>query len=142
MRFFRRAHSDNAVRARVERALELAELSHQAQTVASEMSYGEQRQLEIAMMLATEPEILLLDEPMAGMGHEESERTVALIKRLAREHTVILIEHDMDAVFAVAERLTVMVNGEVLESGTPEQIRSSGAVKEAYLGDETLEAVT
>ena len=107
--------------------------------LASAISHGEQRQLEIAMMLATEPELLLLDEPMAGMGAEESERVVALIKRLAGDHTVILIEHDMDAVFAVADSLTVMVDGEVLESGAPETIRNSAAVKEAYLGEEMLE---
>ena len=134
-----RAHADRTVRDRTERAMELAGLTQRADFLASEMSHGEQRQLEIAMMLATEPKILLLDEPMAGMGAEESERVVELIKRLAGEHTVILIEHDMDAVFAVADRLTVMVNGELLESGPPDAIRNSAAVKEAYLGEEMLE---
>lgn len=100
------------------------------------MSYGEQRQLEIGMMLATEPELLLLDEPLAGMGSEEAVQVVELLKRLAADHTLILIEHDMDAVFAVADLLTVMVNGRVLETGTVEQIRASKAVREAYLGDE------
>lgn len=139
LRFLRPAHADRTVRDRTERAMELAGLTQRADFLASEMSHGEQRQLEIAMMLATEPKILLLDEPMAGMGAEESERVVELIKRLAGEHTVILIEHDMDAVFAVADRLTVMVNGELLESGPPDAIRNSAAVKEAYLGEEMLE---
>ena len=100
------------------------------------MSYGEQRQLEIGMMLATQPRLLLMDEPMAGMGKEESEMLVQLIKDLAKDYTLLLIEHDMDAVFAVANRLTVMVNGRVLETGTPDQIRSSQQVQEAYLGSE------
>ncbi|MEX0922661.1 MAG: ABC transporter ATP-binding protein [Rhodovibrionaceae bacterium] len=139
LRFLRPAHRDESVRARTERAMELAGLTARATDLASEISHGEQRQLEIAMMLATEPEILLLDEPMAGMGLEESERVVALIKRLAGDHCVILIEHDMDAVFAVADRLTVMVDGAVLESGAPDAIRNSAAVKEAYLGEEMLE---
>ncbi len=139
LRFLRPAHSNAVVRARAERAMELAGLSPRAGVLASAISHGEQRQLEIAMMLATEPELLLLDEPMAGMGAEESERVVALIKRLAGDHTVILIEHDMDAVFAVADSLTVMVDGTVLESGAPETIRNSAAVKEAYLGEEMLE---
>ena len=139
LRFLRPAHSDRTVRARTERAMELSGLTARAEFLASEISHGEQRQLEIAMMLATEPEILLLDEPMAGMGAEESDRVVELIKTLADEHCVILIEHDMDAVFAVADRLTVMVNGELLESGPPDAIRNSAAVKEAYLGEEMLE---
>ena len=139
LRFLRAAHRDRTVRERTERAMELAGLTLRAEFLASEISHGEQRQLEIAMMLATEPKILLLDEPMAGMGAEESERVVELIKRLAGEHTVVLIEHDMDAVFAVADRLTVMVNGELLESGRPDAIRNSAAVKEAYLGEEMLE---
>lgn len=99
------------------------------------MSYGEQRQLEIGMMLATKPQLLLMDEPMAGMGKEESEMLVELIKELSQEYALLLIEHDMDAVFAVADKLTVMVNGSVLETGTPEQIKSSQQVQEAYLGE-------
>ena len=86
------------------------------------------------MMLATEPELLLLDEPLAGMGREESLRVIELLRALAVDHTLILIEHDMDAVFAIAEDLTVMVNGQVLETGTPEQIRASPEVQRAYLG--------
>ncbi|MEM7442176.1 MAG: ABC transporter ATP-binding protein [Pseudomonadota bacterium] len=103
---------------------------------ASALSHGEQRQLEIAMTLATKPSALLLDEPLAGMGPEETERMVGLLKSLVPGHAVILVEHDMDVVFSVADQLTVMVNGQVLESGTPEVIRSSEAVREAYLGGE------
>lgn len=139
LRFFRPAEREESVRARAERAMAIAGLTTLAEVEAAAMSHGEQRQLEIAMMLATEPEILLLDEPMAGMGPEESRRVVELIQELAAAHTVILIEHDMDAVFAIADRITVMHNGEVLESGTPEAIRNSPEVREAYLGEETFE---
>ena len=88
------------------------------------------------MTLATRPRILLLDEPLAGMGGEESARMVELLQKLKCAHAMMLVEHDMDAVFALADRLTVMVNGSVLESGTPDQIRASAAVQEAYLGSE------
>jgi branched-chain amino acid transport system ATP-binding protein len=117
-------------------AMEAAGLAHRAGRVAATLSHGEQRQLEIAMCLATRPRILLLDEPLAGMGPHESQRMVELIKKLAGDHAIMLIEHDMDAVFAVAHKLTVMVNGEVIESGTPEQVRASPAVQLAYLGGE------
>ena len=117
-------------------ALELCGLNSRRDSLASSMSYGEQRQLEIGMMLATEPELLLLDEPLAGMGSEESLQVIELLRRLAEKHTLILIEHDMDAVFSIADQLTVMVNGRILETGTVEQIRSSQAVQEAYLGVE------
>jgi branched-chain amino acid transport system ATP-binding protein len=126
------------VNRRAEAALEAAGLTHRAQRVAATLSHGEQRQLEIAMCLATQPRVLLLDEPLAGMGPHESQRMVELIKKLTRDHAIMLIEHDMDAVFALAHRLTVMVNGEVLESGTPEQVRSSPAVQAAYLGGEEM----
>jgi len=135
MRFFRPASRLKAVRERTEKALELCGLSRRRDTRAAAMSYGEQRQLEIGMMLATEPELLLLDEPLAGMGSEESRRVIELLRRLAAKHTLILIEHDMDAVFAIAEKLTVMVNGRVLETGTVEQIRNSRAVQDVYLGE-------
>ena len=135
MRFFRPARNLTKVNERTEKALELCGLTHRRGTVASAMSYGEQRQLEIGMMLATEPELLLLDEPLAGMGVEESQQVIGLLRALALKHTLILIEHDMDAVFSIAEKLTVMENGRVLESGTVEEIRASKAVQEAYLGD-------
>jgi branched-chain amino acid transport system ATP-binding protein len=134
MRFFRPARRYRAVGEAADRALEACGLGHRAATPASALSYGEQRQLELAMLLASEPEILLLDEPLAGMGPEESWRVVELLRALAKTHTLILVEHDMDAVFAISERITVMVNGEVLETGTPDAIRRSRAVQEAYLG--------
>jgi len=101
---------------------------------AGTLSHGQLRLLEIAMALATGPSVLLLDEPLAGMGPEESERLAALLRALARDHALLLVEHDMDVVFAVADRLTVMVDGRVLESGPPARIRASAAVREAYLG--------
>ncbi|HXH03683.1 MAG TPA: ABC transporter ATP-binding protein [Candidatus Competibacteraceae bacterium] len=134
MRFLRPARRLKLIWERTARALELCGLAERAQTVASAMSYGEQRQLEIGMVLATEPRLLLLDEPMAGMGKEESERVVALLRSLAGDYTLILIEHDMDAVFALADALTVMVNGRVLDSGPVLQVRNNIAVQEAYLG--------
>jgi len=102
---------------------------------ASALAHGEQRQLEIAMTLAMEPRLLLLDEPLAGLGPEESERMVPLLRSLAADHGVLLVEHDMDVVFTVADRITVMVNGRVLAQGSVEQIRSNQAVRDAYLGD-------
>lgn len=136
MRFFRPARRMKEVEQLTLSSLEKCGLLAQKGVIASSMSYGEQRQLEIGMMLATQPRLLLMDEPMAGMGKEESEMLVQLIKDLAKDYTLLLIEHDMDAVFAVANRLTVMVNGRVLETGTPDQIRSSQQVQEAYLGSE------
>ena len=116
-------------------ALDAAGLGGRANVVASALAHGEQRQLEIAMVRATHPNVLLLDEPLAGMGAEESARMVDLLKALASEHAVLLVEHDMDAVFAIADLITVMVNGQVLESGTPTRIRASAAVQQAYLGE-------
>jgi branched-chain amino acid transport system ATP-binding protein len=133
-RIFSDALADESVSARARRALEQAELDGRGERLASELSHGEQRQLEIAMVLATEPEVLLLDEPLAGMGAEESRAMVALLRKLKAGHAVLLVEHDMDAIFAVADVITVMVDGRVLETGAPEAIRSSPAVMEAYLG--------
>jgi branched-chain amino acid transport system ATP-binding protein len=114
-------------------ALERVGLAAEAR-VAGTLSHGEQRQLEIAMALAADPKVLLLDEPLAGMGPEESERMTALLKTLAREHAVLLIEHDMDFVFAVADWMTVMAEGAVLAEGRPDAIRTNRAVQDAYLG--------
>ncbi len=116
-------------------ALAAAGLDGRRDVVAAALSHGEQRQLEIAMVLATAPDVLLLDEPLAGMGAEEAARMIALLKQLAPKHAILLVEHDMDAVFAVADVITVMVSGQVLESGPPPQIRASAAVRQAYLGD-------
>ena len=136
LHWFSAAAKLSAVNQRCERALELAGLTARAHSVAAAISHGEQRQLEIAMTLATEPTVLLLDEPLAGMGAAEAESMVALLQRLKTEHAIMLVEHDMDAVFALAEVLTVMVNGQVIASGTPEQIRNDAGVQAAYLGEE------
>jgi branched-chain amino acid transport system ATP-binding protein len=117
-----------------ERALELAGLANRAAEPAATLSHGEQRQLEIAMCLATRPRLLLLDEPLAGMGAEESRRMVQLISRLNESHAVLIVEHDMDAVFQLAKVLTVMVDGKVLASGAPEKVRENPEVQAAYLG--------
>jgi branched-chain amino acid transport system ATP-binding protein len=131
-----RADAHAGVNQRAERALNLARLSARRNTVAGLMSHGEQRQLEIAMCLATEPEVLLLDEPLAGMGVAEAERMVELLLALKQDHAMLLVEHDMDAVFTLADRLTVMVNGQVIASGTPAEIRADANVQAAYLGEE------
>lgn len=136
MRFFRPAAGYGDVTAGAERVMRFVGLADRADAIASALSHGEQRQLEIAMTLATEPEVLLLDEPLCGMGAEESQRVTALIGRLAQDHAIVLVEHDMDAVFSVATVLTVMVGGRILESGEPAQIRASKTVQEAYLGSD------
>jgi branched-chain amino acid transport system ATP-binding protein len=133
---FQRAAAHQDVNRRAEAALEAAGLGARRDVLASALSHGEQRQLEIAMCLATVPTVLLLDEPLAGMGREESLRIVELIKQLAVNHAIMLIEHDMDAVFAVAHRLTVMVTGQVLATGTPDEARASPLVQQAYLGED------
>jgi branched-chain amino acid transport system ATP-binding protein len=130
-----RADAHAGVNQRAERALNLARLGARRDTVAGLMSHGEQRQLEIAMCLATEPEVLLLDEPLAGMGVAEAERMVELLLALKQDHAMLLVEHDMDAVFTLADRLTVMVNGQVIASGTPAEIRADANVQAAYLGE-------
>ena len=117
-----------------ERALAAVGLEQRAMAIAGTLSHGEQRQLDIAMSLATRPQVLLLDEPLSGMGADESASMVGLLRGLAKDHAVLLVEHDMDAVFALAEVLTVMVNGCVLASGTRDQIRASDEVQRAYLG--------
>jgi branched-chain amino acid transport system ATP-binding protein len=142
MRFFRAASAHRATNEAAGRALARAGLEGRADAQASALSHGEQRQLEIAMTLATGPRLLLLDEPLAGMGAEESARIVELLKRLAADHAILLVEHDMDAVFAVADVLTVMVEGAVLASGAPADMRASRAVQEAYLGVVDAEATT
>jgi branched-chain amino acid transport system ATP-binding protein len=121
---------------RAAQALELAGLTRRRDAIAGTISHGEQRQLEIAMTLATGPRVLLLDEPLAGMGHAEAERMVELLLKIKPGHAMMLVEHDMDAVFALADRLTVMVNGQVIASGTPAEIREDANVQSAYLGEE------
>jgi branched-chain amino acid transport system ATP-binding protein len=136
MRFFAPAAARRDLVDAARSALDRVGLVDADDQPASALSHGAQRQLEIAMTLATRPRVLLLDEPLAGMGSEETIRMVDLLKSLTAEHAVVLVEHDMDVVFSVADILTVMVNGAVLETGAPEQIRTSSAVQEAYLGEE------
>ena len=115
-------------------ALETTGLAAVARTVAGRLSHGGKRQLEIAMCLATRPRVLLLDEPLAGMGAEETDRMLEVLRALKPGHAILLVEHDMDAVFRVADRITVMVNGEVIAGGAPEAIRANRDVQVAYLG--------
>jgi branched-chain amino acid transport system ATP-binding protein len=135
-RWLRLAASFKEINERAERALEMAGLTARRDSIAAAMSHGEQRQLEVAMTLATGPRVLLLDEPLAGMGTAEAERMVQLLLKLKAEHAMMLVEHDMDAVFALADRLTVMVNGQVIASGTPAEVRADANVQSAYLGEE------
>jgi len=135
MRFLRPAARYAELNEAAERALDLCELGSRKDSIAAALSHGERRQLEVAMTLATRPKVLLLDEPLAGMGAEESARMVELLRKLAPGHAMLLVEHDMDAVFALADTLTVMVDGAVLASGTPAAVRANEAVQNAYLGE-------
>jgi branched-chain amino acid transport system ATP-binding protein len=134
--FWRDARDDDALRAPARETLARVGLADRANVIVSSMSHGEHRQLEIAMALATRPRMLLLDEPMAGMGPEESVRMIALLRGLKRDLTVLLIEHDMDAVFALADRISVLVYGRVIASGAPAAIRANEDVRKAYLGEQ------
>jgi len=111
-------------------------LSEKTNSVAATLAHGEQRALEVGLALATRPKLMLLDEPMAGMGPEESNRMIALIGRIRERLTVLLVEHDMDAVFRLADRISVMVNGRLIATGSPGKIRMNAEVRKAYLGDE------
>lgn len=125
-----------AINERVSSAIALCGLNSRQDAIAGNISHGEQRQLEIAMTLATEPKVLLLDEPLAGMGLAEAERMVALLLEIKKNHAMLLVEHDMEAVFALADHLTVMVNGQVIASGPPAEVRADAGVQAAYLGEE------
>ena len=124
-----------ASRAVAMQALQAAGLGDSAGRIAGTLSHGEKRQLEIAMCLATRPRVLLLDEPLAGMGAEETERMLALLQSLKAGHAILLVEHDMDAVFRIADRITVMVNGAVIACDVPQRIRAHPLVVTAYLGE-------
>lgn len=128
------ATRDKASNQAADTALARTGLAQSADLIAATLSHGAKRQLEIAMCLATAPQILLLDEPLAGMGAEESERMLSLLNELKSSHAILLVEHDMDAVFRVSDRITVMVNGRVLASDIPQAIRTNAEVQEAYLG--------
>ena len=122
------------------RAIEQAGLAHRAQSLVSELAHGERRQLEMAMVLVAEPKLLLLDEPMAGMSHQESGKVVELLRSLKGRYTVLLVEHDMDAVFSLADRISVLVYGRIIACGTPAEISANPEVRTAYLGDEDMAA--
>ncbi len=135
-RFWRPASKDPAL---IEPALAMLErvgLQKRADTIAANLAHGEQRQLEIAMALATNPKLLLLDEPTAGMGSEDAHRMATFLKSLKGDYSMLLIEHDMDTVFSLADRITVLVYGRSIATGTPEDIRTNDEVKTAYLGEE------
>ena len=120
----------------VSEIIKLCKLENRMHAIAGTISHGEQRQLEIAMTLATQPRVLLLDEPLAGMGVAEAERMIELLHTLKKNHAMLLVEHDMDAVFALADKLTVMVNGQVIASDNPSKVRADAKVQAAYLGEE------
>ncbi|MCB2101634.1 MAG: ABC transporter ATP-binding protein [Rhodobacterales bacterium] len=135
-RFWRRARAERALRVPAMDYLDRVGLGARAHVRVSALAHGERRQLELAMALALEPRLLLLDEPMAGMGPEETQRMVQVLKALKGEITMLLVEHDMDAVFALADRLTVLVYGKAIATGTPDAIRANPDVRRAYLGEE------
>ncbi|MCP4316506.1 MAG: ABC transporter ATP-binding protein [Hyphomicrobiales bacterium] len=135
-KFWRPARNDSQLTEPAQALLERIELGDRGDVLAGNLAHGEQRQLEIAMALAGDPEVILLDEPMAGMGGEDSDRMVQFLSSFKGRHTLLLIEHDMDAVFALADRITVLVYGRVIATGTPAEIRSNEEVRQAYLGED------
>jgi branched-chain amino acid transport system ATP-binding protein len=134
--FWRPASAETALRERALAALDRVGLSARAGVPVANMSHGEHRQLELAMALATGPRLLLLDEPMAGLGPDESARMVRTLSAMKHEFAILLVEHDMEAVFALADRITVLVYGRVIASGAPEAIRNDADVRRAYLGEQ------
>ncbi|KQY99485.1 ABC transporter ATP-binding protein [Pseudolabrys sp. Root1462] len=134
--FLRPAAAEAALNDEAMAALAEVGLEHRADIVAAHLSHGEKRALELAIALALEPKLLLLDEPMAGTGPEESERIVTVLKKLKGRFAMLLVEHDMNAVFALADRISVLTYGRVLASGEPDAVRNDRAVTEAYLGEE------
>jgi branched-chain amino acid transport system ATP-binding protein len=135
-RFWRPARHEQTLREPARAALESVGLGARAGVLAATLAHGEQRQLEIAMALATKPRMLLLDEPVAGMGLEESQRMVRVLGALKGRMTIVLVEHDMDAVFTLADRISVMVYGRIIATGTPAEIRGNEQVRRAYLGED------
>lgn len=134
--FWRRIDRLPGLREATEQLLERVRLQARAQTLAGELSYSEQRSLEIAMTLASDPQLILLDEPMAGMSSEETDYTLALIREVTEGRALLIVEHDMDVVFKLADRISVLVYGQVIATGTPDEIRHHQGVREAYLGEE------
>jgi branched-chain amino acid transport system ATP-binding protein len=135
-RFWRPARADPVLTDPARRVLEEVGLAPRMNVLAGNLAHGEHRQLEVAMALATQPRLLLLDEPMAGMGHDESQRMIGLLGTLKRRQTIILVEHDMDAVFRLADRIAVLVYGRVIASDSPEKIKMNKEVRKAYLGED------
>jgi branched-chain amino acid transport system ATP-binding protein len=135
-RFWRTARGDPVLVEPAKKVLDEVGLSSRMNVLAANLAHGEQRQLEVAMALATGPRLLLLDEPMAGMGTEESQRMIALLSKLKQKKTIILVEHDMDAVFRLADRISVLVYGRVIATDVPEKIKLNEEVRKAYLGEE------
>ena len=135
-RFWRPVAREASLYEEAGRILRLVGLEGMERRTAGLLSHGEHRQLEVALALATQPRLLLLDEPMAGMGPEESARMVGLIERIKPDHTILLVEHDMDSVFRLADRISVMVSGRVIATGSVEDIRANSQVRSAYLGEE------
>ncbi len=137
-RFWKPMLSDAAARSAADEAVAAAGLANQADTPAGELAYGQRRQLELALALAAQPRFLLLDEPMAGMSVQESAAVTKLLRSLKGRYTILLVEHDMDAVFALADRISVLVYGRVMFTGTPDEIREHPEVRAVYLGEETV----
>jgi branched-chain amino acid transport system ATP-binding protein len=136
MSFWRPLAGERALFEEADALLARVGLAARADALAGNLAHGEQRQLEVGLALATSPKLLLLDEPMAGMGPEESARMMDLVEKLRQDITVLLVEHDMDAVFRLADRISVLVNGRIIATGIPDEIRINAEVKKAYLGDE------
>ena len=134
--FWKRIDRNARIREQTEALLERVRLTARANTLAGEMAYSEQRSLEIAMTLASDPKLILLDEPMAGMSQEETQYTAELIREVTQGRALMIVEHDMDVVFALSDRISVMVYGQVIATGTPDEIRRDPKVREAYLGEE------
>ena len=134
--FWRRIERVPGLREATDQLLEHVRLQGQASALAGEMSYSQQRSLELAMTLASDPKVILLDEPMAGMSTDETHYTMELIREVTSGRALLVVEHDMDVVFALADRISVLVYGEVIATGTPDEIRNHQGVREAYLGEE------
>jgi branched-chain amino acid transport system ATP-binding protein len=137
-RFWRPARREEVLRAPARKALEEVGLGARADAQAASLAHGEQRSLEIAMALATRPRLLLLDEPVAGMGAEETQRMIGFLSTLKGSTTIVLVEHDMDAVFSLADRVSVLVYGRIIATGSPREIRADPQVRRAYLGEEAV----
>jgi branched-chain amino acid transport system ATP-binding protein len=136
--FLRPVQAESALFDQARDMIERVGLSHRTNDLAKSLAHGEQRQLEVAIALATQPKLLLLDEPMAGMGPDESESMITLLLKLKQTVTLLLVEHDMNAVFRLADKISVLVYGRIIATGTPDEIRRHPEVRKAYLGEEAI----